>query len=212
MTAGIRAAGILLTPPNTCPLPGPTLFRSVSLSHPVTPRTRENVGGLPVDAGSFLSLELVDQPGAGDDPCRVTHCGFERAGQTFGSRPTGRGPRAARLLTVTLVDDDIATPAADDADLPIGRLTLSARFDVCRGGERIGGLPPTRLLSVADVVRQPSARDGHGGVRRLGAVIPYGIPSENRHRAGVAGRPGTYTPVVRGVVVRGSSIETVGTT
>lgn len=42
-------------------------------------------------------------------------------------------------LTVTVVDDDIATPAADDADLPIGKLTLSAaRFEVCRGGVRVG--------------------------------------------------------------------------
>jgi hypothetical protein len=42
-------------------------------------------------------------------------------------------------LTVTVVDDDIATPAADDADSPIGKLTLSAaRFEVCRGGVRVG--------------------------------------------------------------------------
>ena len=35
-----------------------------------------------------------------------------------------------------------------------------------------------------------------------------GCPSENRHQAGGAGRLGTYTPVARGVVVRGSACGT----
>ena len=67
------------------------------------------------------------------------------------------------MLIVTVVDEEIATPAADEADLPIGRLTLSpARFDVCRGGVRVVGLP-TRLLLLRMLVGQPSARDVRDG-------------------------------------------------
>jgi len=44
-------------------------------------------------------------------------------------------------LTVTEYDDEIAALAADDADLPAGRLTVSAaRIQVSRGGQRGDGL------------------------------------------------------------------------
>jgi len=40
-------------------------------------------------------------------------------------------------LTVTVSDDEIATLAADDVDVPIGRLTsLAVRFEVGRGVQR----------------------------------------------------------------------------
>jgi hypothetical protein len=52
-------------------------------------------------------------------------------------------------LTVAVYDDKIATLAADDADLPIGRLTVStARFQVLLRRQR----RPTGLRSVTDVV------------------------------------------------------------
>ena len=67
------------------------------------------------------------------------------------------------MLIVTVVDEEIATPAADEADLPIGRLTLPpTRFDVRRGGVRVVELP-TRLLLLRMLVGQPSARDVRHG-------------------------------------------------
>ncbi len=57
------------------------------------------------------------------------------------------------MLTVTLDDDEIATLAADDSDLPIGMMTTSAPGSrCCRGGQRGDGRPPTRLRSVTGVI------------------------------------------------------------
>jgi len=44
------------------------------------------------------------------------------------------------LLIVAVVDDEIATLGADDAELPIGRLAESAaRFEFCCPGGRVDG-------------------------------------------------------------------------
>jgi len=56
------------------------------------------------------------------------------------------------MWTVTVVDDEIATHAAIDADSPTGRLKLSAaRFEVVAVACASGGLPSTWQLSVTDV-------------------------------------------------------------
>ncbi len=48
---------------------------------------------------------------------------------------------ATVVLTVTVYDDEIAALAADDADLPAGRLTVSAaRIQVFACGQRGDGL------------------------------------------------------------------------
>lgn len=66
-----------------------------------------------------------------------THCnsvGDEGVPGVFAVAPGGGG---SAVSTVTVYDDEIATLAADDAELPIGRLTVSAaRFEVSRGGQR----------------------------------------------------------------------------
>ncbi len=79
--------------------------------------------------------------------------------QGWGAKVIERLSADLQVLTVTVVDDGIATLSADDADLPIGRLTVSAAgFDACRGRRTLRWPPPTRLLSVMGVVGRPSAR------------------------------------------------------
>ena len=75
------------------------------------------------------------------------------------------------MLIVTVVEEELATPAADEADLPIGRLTLSpGRFDGRRSGARVVELP-TRLPLLRMLVGQSSPPEFRGRLRRW-AVIP----------------------------------------
>jgi len=56
-------------------------------------------------------------------------------------------------LIVAVYYDEIATLAADNAAMPIGRLTGSAaRFEVCRGGHHADRRPPTRQRSVTGAI------------------------------------------------------------
>ncbi len=59
----------------------------------------------------------------------------------------------SRLLTVTVYDDEIAALAADDADLPAGRLTVSApRIQGFRAWSARRWTPPTRLRFVTGAI------------------------------------------------------------
>ena len=75
------------------------------------------------------------------------------------------------MLNVTVVDEEIATPAADEADIPIGRLTLSpGRFDGRRSGARVVELH-TRATLLRMLVGQSSPPEFRRRLRRC-AVIP----------------------------------------
>lgn len=110
-----------------------------------------------------------------------------------------------RLLTVTVVDDEIATPAADNADLPIGRLTLSAaRFEgLSRWRPSVDSLQRGYfLLRMWSVNRRQGCLprgEGIGRVRPMGT--PAGIVTGRVLRDAWARTP----PVACGVVVRGSA-------
>ena len=81
------------------------------------------------------------------------------------------------MLNVTVVDEEIATPAADEADIPIGRLTLSpARFYVGRGAVRVVELP-TRLSFAADACRSIFAPGIPRTVEELGGNPVRGTPA-----------------------------------
>ena len=102
------------------------------------------------------------------------------------------------MWTVTVVDDEIATYAAIDADSPIGRLTLSAaRFEVCRRSVRVGGTPFNVATFCHGCVNQPAARDLRRGVKTLDAVIPHVVPQRGSSPGGCCGTRGDVRPGCR---------------